>query len=59
MEDKNAPPIKEKVEEDTAERLDNQNSDKVDFAKPDSKEQKPSPPTKKDIMVRKLKYQLK
>lgn len=54
--------FKEKSEEET-ECMENQNSDKSEFLKPENKDQqevkKTTPPTKKDLIVRKLKYHLK
>lgn len=59
--------IKEKPTEELSESialLENQNSDKSsEFTKPENKDptevKKTTPPTKKDLIVRKLKYQLK
>ncbi|XP_065214873.1 E3 ubiquitin-protein ligase BRE1B-like [Planococcus citri] len=61
-ENKSAVLSKEKSEEET-DCTENQNSDKSEFLKPENKDQlevkKATPPTKKDLIVRKLKYHLK
>lgn len=66
-ENKNIIPIKDKCFEETIDATastENQSTEKInEFIKPENKDQtdvkKPAPPSKKDIIVRKLKYQLK